>query len=109
MYDSMGSHKWPECQEEQLRCYYYHGEHFPGNRVCLRQRQEEEICEIQHEEKLGWGAAQQRYLERSSNERRGFAAVTRAVRDRAKEVLNGDCILKNGAEQEGDKEEPRKK
>ena len=65
-----GPHKSTECKEKVPKCYHCGEEHSPGSRNCPKQIQEEEICSIQHKEKVSWNVARQKYLARSDESTR---------------------------------------
>ena len=47
-----GNNKLAECAEALAKCLYCKREHLVGVRGCLKQKQEESICEIKHKEKM---------------------------------------------------------
>ena len=78
-----GTHKSTECEQRTPSCHHCKGEHYPGSKECPKQKEEEEICEIQHKDKIDRSRARQKYM--TSREGKTYAAQVK-VKKTVKEV-----------------------
>lgn len=77
-------HSSKDCDTTEYLCHHCEGNHKAGSRECERQKQEEEITAIQHNEKIHWIHAKQIYFNSRPAEAATYAEKVKQTRGKKK-------------------------